>query len=94
MNFNESADFLSNSLKTDRISDENLTIIIMIKIVSLQLNSILLNRKLPVANHACFRSKEKDVFPRYTRKTAVNQLASWGRPFKTNSGEIQNPEII
>ena len=33
----------------------------MIKIVSLQLNSILLNRKLPVANHACFRSKEKDV---------------------------------
>lgn len=34
----------------------------MIKIVSLQLNSILLNRKLPVANHACFRSEEKDVF--------------------------------
>ena len=94
MNFNESADFLSNSLKTDRFSDENLTIIIMIKIVSLQLNSILLNRKLPVANHACFRSEEKDVFPRYTRKTAVIQLASGVRPFKNNSGGIQNQVII
>ena len=62
MNFNESAEFLPNSLKIDRFSNENLTIIIMIKIVSLQLNSILLNRKLPVANHACFRSEEKDVF--------------------------------
>ena len=39
----------------------------MIKIVSLQLNSILLNRKLPVAIHARIRNNRKGQYVKITR---------------------------
>lgn len=59
-NFSENTDSYSNSWNWFLFSTLNLTIIIMIKIVFLQPNSISLNRKLPVAIHACIRNNKKD----------------------------------
>ena len=52
----------------------------MIKIVSLQLNSILLNRKLPVAIHACCQDKGKIVFlQKYEKVQKIMSLSYLGR---------------